>query len=43
MPKGVEHSCVENDDKNSLHVKIPMMPKGVEHSFRAAIERLKGW
>ncbi len=31
MPKGVEHLLAENKSLTEVVVKIPMMPKGVEH------------
>ena len=33
MPKGVEHKLIERRrDENLQRVRIPMMPKGVEHN-----------
>ena len=39
MLKGVEHATFPPSDIRFPSVKIPMMPKGVEHKMGAAQER----
>ena len=41
MPKGVEHYQKRVDEKFAPKVRIPMMPKGVEHNFPVAIRSVR--
>ena len=41
MPKGVEHKIAPARGVRWIKVKIPMMPKGVEHVQLARVEFLE--
>ncbi len=34
MPKGVEHVADPNDAEDVKKVRVPVMPKGVEHGVK---------